>query len=68
MTGKELERVCRELLIAIGAALIVRDWRETLRRFSSMWREFVNYDPGTTETTFASMASDQMVCVSGIRV
>jgi GTP cyclohydrolase I len=68
MAGKELERVCRELLIAIGAALILRDWRETLRRFSSMWREFVNYDPGTTETTFASASSDQMVCVSGIRV
>jgi GTP cyclohydrolase I len=28
----------------------------------------MEYDPGTTETTFSSVASDQLVCVSGIRV
>src|SRR6266852_1132367 len=28
----------------------------------------MEYDPGTTETTFASLASEQLVCVSGIRV
>jgi len=26
-------------------------------------REFIDYDPGTTETTFSSVTSDQLVCV-----
>jgi len=33
-----------------------------------MWREFVDYDPSTTETTFASTSTDQMVVVLGMRV
>ena len=58
----------RELLIAIGEDPERDGLRETPRRWADAWREFIEYDPGTTETTFASVASDQLVCVSGMRV
>jgi GTP cyclohydrolase I len=57
-----------ELLLAIGEDPEREGLRETPRRWADSWREFIEYDPGTTETTFSSMSSDQLVCVSGIRV
>lgn len=58
----------RELLLAIGEDPEREGLQETPRRWADSWREFIEYDPGTTETTFSSVASDQLVCVSGIRV
>src|SRR5437660_1453020 len=57
-----------ELLLAIGEDPDREGLRETPRRWAETWREFIEYDPGTTETTFSSMTSDQLVCVSGVRV
>lgn len=37
-------------------------------RFARWWAEFIDYDPGTTDTTFPSIQRGQMVCVSHIRV
>src|SRR5690348_10514493 len=58
----------RELLFAIGEDPEREGLRETPRRWADAWREFIEYDPGTTETTFASTSIDQIVCVSGLRV
>src|SRR6266536_2735635 len=58
----------RELLFAIGEDPDREGFRETLRWWADAWREFIEYDPGTTETTFASVSSNQLVCVSSIRV
>ncbi|GHO42100.1 GTP cyclohydrolase I [Ktedonospora formicarum] len=58
----------RELLIAIGENPDREGLQETPRRWADSWREFIEYDPGVTETTFSSRTTGQMVCVSGIRV
>ena len=65
----------RELLIAIGENPDRDGLRETPRRWADSWREFIEYDPGVTETTFSvtettfsATATGQIVCVSGIRV
>src|SRR5579864_7086127 len=58
----------RELLLAIGEDPEREGIRETPRRWADAWREFIEYNPGTTETTFASTSIDQIVCVSGLRV
>lgn len=58
----------RELLIALGEDPDREGLRDTPRRWADAWREFIDYDPGTTDTSFSSVATDQMVCVSGIRV
>ena len=47
-------------------------WREnphmvnTPARTAKWWREFIDYDPGTVDTTFPVEHVDQMVVVSGI--
>src|SRR5258708_16528846 len=41
---------------------------ETPRRWAAWWKEFIDYQRGTTDTTFESVTTDQMVVLSGIRV
>lgn len=58
----------RELLLALGEDPDREGLLDTPRRWADAWREFIEYDPGTTDTCFDSVATDQMVCVSGMRV
>lgn len=58
----------RELLVALGEDPEREGLRETPRRWADAWREFIEYNPGNTETCFSTISSGQIVCVSGIRV
>jgi GTP cyclohydrolase I len=58
----------RELLVALGENPDREGLQDTPRRWADWWREFIEYDPGKTETTFSAASTDQMVCVSGMRV
>src|SRR5713101_4950743 len=42
--------------------------QETPRRWADAWREFIEYDPGTVDSCFESVSTDQMVVVPGMRV
>lgn len=67
----DLDRVkflARELLIAIGEDPDREGLKDTPSRYANWWKEFVEYDPGKTETAFTSSSVDQMVIVSNLRV
>lgn len=42
--------------------------KDTPQRAARFWRDFSNYDPGNTDTTFEAVTTDQLVVVSGITV
>lgn len=65
---RALLQIGRDLLQALGEDPDREGLQETPRRFADHWREFMEYLPGTTETCFESVVTDQMVVVSGIRV
>ncbi len=58
----------RELLVALGEDPDREGLKDTPRRWASWWREFIEYQPGTTDTSFEATNTGQMVVVSGIRV
>lgn len=62
-----LERIARDLLDALGEDPGRDGLKDTPARWARMWRDFIEYDPGSTGTTFQSVEADQMVVVSGIR-
>lgn len=57
-----------EVLEAIGEDPTRPELVHTPRRWADWWREFIEYEPGNTDTTFESITTNQMVTVSGIRV
>jgi len=65
---QKLLGIGRELLQALGEDPTREGLLDTPRRWADAWREFIEYDPGVTDTSFASVSTDQMVCVSGMRV
>jgi GTP cyclohydrolase I len=60
--------VAAQLLRAIGEDPARPGLVDTPRRFADMWRDFIEYDPGRTETIFQEARADQIVLVSGMRV
>jgi GTP cyclohydrolase IA len=65
---RRLEDICRDLLREIGEDPQREGLLDTPRRFASMWREFVEHEPGKIETAFSSIDGDQMIVVRGVQV
>lgn len=64
----KLEEVGRLLLKALGEDVERPGLADTPARFARMWDDFINYEPGTTDTMFEGIVADQMVVVSGMTV
>ena len=64
----KVKSLTRELLIALGDDPDRPGLKDTPRRIANFWREFIEYEPGKLDTTFASVKHNQMVCVTGMRV
>jgi GTP cyclohydrolase I len=68
MNTAYVEALIRELLKTIGEDPDREGIRETPKRVAKMWKEFIKYEPGTTDTAFKQLETDQMVVVSGMKV
>lgn len=64
----KVRRATRLLLEAIGEDPEREGLKDTPNRIGRFWAEFIDYDPGKTETQFESITVDQLVVVSGMRV
>ena len=63
-----IEALIWELLIMIGEDRKREGLVDTPERVANFWAEFIDYDPGKVDVTFASIETDQMVVLKGIRV
>lgn len=64
----QIETLVKALLTAIGEDPVRSGLVDTPRRVAAFWSEFIDYEPGVTDTTFESITTNQMVIVSPIRV
>jgi GTP cyclohydrolase I len=53
-----LEDIATKLLLAIGENPERPGLVDTPRRFAKWWIEFMEYDPGNTDTCFESVTTD----------
>ncbi len=65
---EKIQQLGRELLVALGEDPEREGLKDTPRRWAAWWREFIEYQPGNTDTSFEAVTTDQMVVVSGIRI
>lgn len=63
-----IEIAVRELLLAIGENPDREGLAGTPDRVARSWSEFMDYDPGKTDTVFNESTSADLVVVSGIRL
>lgn len=64
----KVKQAAHDLLVALGEDPGRDGLVDTPRRVADFWREFVEYDAGNVATVFDSVHTDQLVCVSGMRV
>ena len=67
-TQRQLETICTTLLELIGEDVTREGLLLTPTRWAKWWMEFINYNPGNTETTFESISTDQMIIVKGVKI
>lgn len=63
-----LQRIGRELLIAIGEDPDRDGLKDTPTRFSKWWSEFMDYEAGKIDTAFSAENHDSVVAVTDMRV
>lgn len=63
-----LQKIGRDLLIALGENPDEERLKDTPERFAKAWREFIEYDPGKIDTVFNAGSTDQVIVVSGIKI
>ena len=65
---EKVKSLVTELLTALGEDPTREGLQETPRRIANFWREFIEYDAGKLDTTFAAVKHNQMVAVTGMKV
>lgn len=65
---EKVKELARELLTAIGEDPDREGLQDTPARYAKWWKEFMDYDAGKIETSFALENVSEMVCVTGMEV
>lgn len=65
---EKVKGLVKELLVALGEDPEREGLKETPRRIANFWRDFIEYEAGKLDTTFAAVKHNQMVAVTGMRV